>query len=272
MNFNKEGPLIMSSIFKSFIRASIVFAVVFVAAQTVDEYIRQGDEAYAQFDDAKALEAYRMAVEADAANYEALWKLTRACIDVADRISKQEPNWEEKQKKLYKEAESYGRRAVRANPDDTWGHFYLSAALGKYALMLGKKQQIEMSRMVKSEIEKAIELDPTNDYAYHALGRWHRRMAEIGGAQRFVGGMLYGSIPKGSFEESEQYLKKAVELRPDYTNHHLELGRTYVALKKYELARQEFEKVLELPITSSKCEDYKKEARMELQELKKKVK
>lgn len=262
----------MSSILKSLVCVSFMAAVVLLAAQTADDYIRQGDEAYARFDDAKALEAYQMAVEADPINYEALWKLTRACIDVADRITKQEPNWEEKQKKLYKEAESYGRRAVRANPNDTWGHFFLSAALGKYALMLGKKQQIELSRTVKAEIEKAIELDATNDYAYHALGRWHRRMAEIGGAQRLIGGMIYGSIPKGTFEESEQNLKKAVELRPDYTNHHLELGRTYVAMKKYDLARQEFEKVLELPITSSKCEDYKKEARAELEALNRKAK
>jgi len=261
-----------SSTFKSIAWASFVAAAVFLCAQTAEDYIRQGDEYYAQFDDAKAFEAYQLAVEAVPGNYEALWKLCRASIDVADRITEQEPNREEKQKKLYKEAEAYGRRAVKANPDDTWGHFFLSAALGKYALMLGKKEQIEMSRTVKAEIEKAIELDNTNDFAYHALGRWHRRMAEIGGAQRFFGGMIYGSIPKGSFEESEQCFKKAIELRPDYTNHHLELGRTYVGMKKYDLARQEFEKVLELPVTTSKCEDYKKEARAELEALKKKAK
>lgn len=260
------------SIFKAITWASFVAAALFLCAQTAEDYIRQGDEYYAQFDDAKALEAYQLAVEADPANYEALWKLSRACVDVADLVSQGEPGWQAKQRKLYKEAESYGRRAVRANPDDTWGHFFLSAAMGKHVLTLGKKDQINMSKVIKAEIEKAIELDNTNDYAYHALGRWHRRMAEIGGAQRFFGGIIYGSIPKGSFEESEQALEKAVELRPEYTNHHLELGRTYLALKKYDLAKQEFEKVLELPVTSSKCEDYKKEAQAELEQLKKKTK
>ncbi len=260
------------TIFKIIACVSLAAAAVFVWAQTVEDHIRQGDEYYAQFDDAKALEAYRLAVEADPANYEALWKLCRACVDVADQISQNEPGWEAKQRKLYKEGETYGRQAVRANPNDTWGHFFLSAALGKYALTLGKRDQINMSKVIKNEIEKAIELDNTNDLAYHALGRWHRRMAEIGGAQRFLGGLVYGSIPKGSFEESEQALKKAVELRPDYTNHHLELGRTYLSLKKYDLAKQEFEKVLEVPVTSSKCEDYKKEAQAELERLKKKGK
>jgi tetratricopeptide (TPR) repeat protein len=260
------------SIFKVITWVSFVAAALFLCAQTAEDYIRQGDEYYAQLDDAKAMEAYKLAVETDPANYEALWKLSRACVDVADRISQAEPGWEAKQRKLYKEAESYGRKAVRANPNDTWGHFYFSAAMGMYALTLGKKEQINMSKVIKTEIEKAIELDNTNDLAYHALGRWHRRMAEIGGAQRFLGGLIYGSIPKGSFEESEQAFKKAVELRPEYTNHHLELGRTYLAMKKYDLAKQEFEKVLELPVTSSKCEDYKKEAQAELEQLKKKTK
>jgi len=84
--------------------------------------------------------------------------------------------------------------------------------------------------------------------------------------------MLYGSIPKGTNEESEKYLKKAIELNPEYTNHHLELGRTYLAMKNYDLAKQEFQKTLELPDTTSKCSLNKKEAQAELDALKKKGK
>ncbi|MBC7350606.1 MAG: hypothetical protein H5U05_11640 [Candidatus Aminicenantes bacterium] len=171
---------------------------------------------------------------------------------------------------MYVKAERYARQAISVNPNDTWGHFYLSAALGKKVLMLGKKKQIDASKEVKKAVDKAIELDPNNDLAYHALGRWHRRMAEIGGAKRALGSLIYGSIPKGSFDESEKWLKKAVELKPDYINHHLELGRTYVALKKYDLASQEFNKCLELPDASAKDKQYKEEARAELAALAKK--
>jgi tetratricopeptide (TPR) repeat protein len=241
-----------------------------LAGQMAADHIRQGDEYYAQFDAAKALEEYLAAIKLEAGNYEALWKASRAYFDLGDLTSQTEANWAEKQKKLYTEAKNYAEQAIKANPDDTWGHFFRSAAMGKYALMLGKKEQINMSKAIKAEIEKAIALDASNDLAYHALGRWHRRMAEIGGAQRFFGGIIYGSIPKGTFEESEKYLKKAIELNPDYTNHHLELGRTYLAMKKPDLAAQEFQKVLELPNTTSKCPEYKKEAEAELAKLKKK--
>ena len=250
--------------------AILAFSVPFSFGQTVEEHILKGDEYYAQFDDKKALEEYLLAVNIDPSNYEALWKTARAYFDLSDLITPEKAGSEEEQIKMYKEAEKYARLAIQANPNDTWGHFYRSAAMGKRALLLSKKEQIALSKAIKAEIERAIELDNNNDLAYHALGRWHRRMAEIGGVKRFFGGIIYGSIPKGTFEESEQYLKKAVELRPDYINHHLELGYTYLALKKYDLAEQEFAKCLELPISTSKDQFYKEEAQRELEKPKKK--
>jgi tetratricopeptide (TPR) repeat protein len=241
-----------------------------LSGQTAADHIRQGDEYYAQFNDARALESYLLAVQAEPANYEALWKAARACFDLGDLSPASGAGAVEKQREKYNSAIKHARRAIQADPNGTWGHFFLSAAMGKYVLTQGKKEQINGSKTVKAEIEKAIELDPNNDLAFHALGRWHRRMAEIGGASRLLGGMIYGSIPKGSFEESEKNLVKAIQLNPNYTNHHLELGRTYLALKKKDLAVQEFQKVLELSDTTSKCPMYKKEAEAELAKLKKK--
>jgi tetratricopeptide (TPR) repeat protein len=250
----------------------LVGAAIFLSAQTADERIKKGDEYYAQLDDAKALEEYLAAAQADPNNYEAQWKASRSLIDVGDLVNTKEKGYEDKQKKYYKDAETYARKAVALNANDTWGHFYLSASLGKYALLLGKKDQIAMSKEIKVAIDKAIELDGNNDLAYHALGRWQRRMAEIGGAKRLFGSILYGSIPKGSFEESEKALKKAVELKPDYINHHLELGRTYVSLEKYDLAAQEFQTCLDLNISLAKDNTYKEEAKQEMAQAKKKLK
>ena len=241
-------------------------------AQTAAEHIQMGDEAYAIFDDQAALTHYQEALKLEPGNYEALWKASRAMVDIADVIQGTDKAVATRQKAMYTEATALARKAVGANPNDTWGHFQLAAANGKRLLLLGKKEQIEASKAVRAEIDKAIELDPSNHLAYHALGRWHRRMDEIGGAKRFFGGLIYGSIPKGSFEESEKNLKKAIELHPEYVNHHLELGRTYVALKKYGLAAEAFQKAIDLPKTTSKDDVLKTEAQAELAKIKGKTK
>ncbi len=237
-------------------------------AQTAAEHISEGDAAYSRFDDQAALAHYQAALALEPANYAALWKASRALVDIADVIPAADKDVEERQKKMYTDAVALARKAVAADPNDTWGHFQLAASNGKRLLLLGKKEQIAASKEVKAEIDKALELDPTNHLAYHALGRWHRRMDEIGGAKRFFGGIIYGSIPKGSYAESEKNLRKAIELHPEYVNHYLELGRTLVALKKYDEAAQSFQKAIDLPKTTSKDDVLKAEAKTELAKLK----
>jgi tetratricopeptide (TPR) repeat protein len=268
----QEGKMIRR--FGLFIAVACFFVAVGVplSGQTAADFVRQGDAFYAQFKDAQALDEYLKAAQAEPESYEALWKTSRAYFDVADSQAPADSKAADEQRKIYGEAMDYARRAIKVDPKGSWGHFFLSAAWGKFVMTQGKKEQVDASKQIRVEIDKAIEADPNNDLAYHALALWNRRMAEIGGAQRFFGGLIYGGIPKGTFEEAEKNLKKAIELNPNYTNHHLELGRTYLSMKKPDLAKQEFQKTLGLPDTTSKCPKHKKEAQAELDALSKKGK
>ena len=253
----------------------LIFAAILAVmsyGQTAADHIKAGDDAYAKFDDQKALDHYLEALKLEPENYEALWKTSRAYVDIADVITATDKAAKQGQMKMYTDATTYAKKAIAANPKDTWGHFQYAAAFGKKLLRLGTKEQINGSKQIRAEIDKAIELDPTNHLAYHALGRWNRRMDEIGGAKRFFGSLIYGSIPKGSFADSEKWLRKAIELHPEYVNHYLELGRTLVALKRYGEAAAAFQKAIDLPKTTSKDDFLKGEAKTELAKIKDKAK
>jgi tetratricopeptide (TPR) repeat protein len=253
------------------VAAVLAFSVP-VLCQTAQDYIVKGDEFYVQFNDQEALAQYLQALNLEPANYEALWKTARAYVDLGDLLDPSLKDLKAKQMATYQSGEDYARKAIKANANDTWGYFQLAAAMGKRLLLMSTGEQVKMSREVKGYIDKAVALDSTNDLGYHALGRWQRRMAEIGGLKRFLGGLFYGGIPKGSFEESEKDLRKAIELKPTYGNHHLELGRTLLALKKYKEAAQEFQACIDAPIITSKCHLYKIEAEKELADVSKKIK
>jgi tetratricopeptide (TPR) repeat protein len=240
--------------------------------QTAADHILKGDEYFTAYEDQKALDEYLAAVELEPGNYEALWKSARGIVDVSDLITGTDKESKEKRRKMYNDAVSYANRAVKANPDDTWGHFILSSSMGNKALLMSTKDQIDASKKIRAEIDKAIELDGTNDLAFHALGRWHRRMAEIGGAKRFFGGIIYGSIPKGSMPEAEKAFLKAIELKPGYVNHHIELARTYMAMGKFDLAIPEYQKTIDQPMSSSKDKDLKAEAAVEIEKARRKQK
>ncbi|MFQ5849635.1 MAG: hypothetical protein ACE5JU_03485 [Candidatus Binatia bacterium] len=207
-------------------------------------------------------------LEFDPQNLEALSKISRAHIDLGDMIPESTPNWKNKRLEQYLIAERYARRAVSTDPNETWGHFYVAASLGKIALQSSIPKQIDLSHEIRAEAGKAIALDPNNGFAYHILGVWHRRVAEIGQMRRMLAYMLlWRSIPKGSLEKSVEHLRKAISLNPDVISHHLELAKTYRAMGKWQLARRHLRTVQELPIQFSDDAMHKKNAERLLQEI-----
>jgi tetratricopeptide (TPR) repeat protein len=204
--------------------------------------IKAGDAALQKFDLDGALAAYREAYRLAPDNYEAAWKLARALADKGT-LSKDRTE----QKKLYIEAELIARDAVRLNPADSKGHTYLAIAVGKLALYEGGKRKVELSKEVKTEAERAIELNPKEDLAWHVLGIWNREMVELNFILRAFAEFFYGKFPPASLDEALKNLRRAAELAPEVVPHHVELGVTLASTRKWPEAKAELEKALAMP-------------------------
>lgn len=235
----------------------------------ISQLLQRADDLYGELKINEALRELMRVLKLDPQNHEALAKIARVYIDFGDRIAETEPDWQEKRLKQYRTAEDYARKAIQADPKSTWGHFYAAASLGKIAALSPVPKQIDLSREVRVEVEKAIAADPQNGFAYHLYGVWHRKMAEIGQMRRVVANMvLWRSVPKGSLEKSVEYLNKAVSLNPRVIVHYVELGRTYIAAEQWQLARKALTRARELPEEFSDDPLNKKEAGDLLREIK----
>jgi tetratricopeptide (TPR) repeat protein len=227
------------------------------------------DQLYAQFKPEGAIKELQKILDVDSRNFQALVKMARAHIDVGDTIAENGGDWKERKLKEYNTAEGYARRAIRVDPSSTWGHFWLSAALGNAAMVSPIGRQLELAGEIRDEIERALALDPKNGFAYHAYGVWHRKIAEIGSASRVFASVLYGqSVPTGSLDKSIEYLKKAVELNPTVIVSRLELARSYVAKDEREQARALLKTIPGLPIQFSDDAKHKRSAEQLLAEIK----
>jgi Tfp pilus assembly protein PilF len=238
-----------------------------LAAQSAVDHLQAGDRFFARFDDAQALAEYEQAARLDPDSYEALWKTAQAYMNVGDRLSHRDKNAEATRLRYFQTSEKYLRDAVRLNPNDSRVHFMLSAVLGREVPSLGRREQIALAYKIKTEIDKALALDPENDLAWHALAYWNRTLAEVGGAVRFIGSIIYGKIPKGSYEEAVKYFQRAIALNPEYCNHHIELARTYLDLKRKDQAAREYRVAMACPDLTSQCAHFKERARRELAKL-----
>lgn len=211
------------------------------SSSSIAELLQTGDRAFAQFDNQSALAAYSKVVALDSSNYQGLWKLVRAHVDVGYGAKDKE------QERHYFTAARVARRCVALYPDSVESHFFLAVALGRMALKVGGKQKIALSKEIKAEAERTLALDPQHDGAMHVLGRWNYELANLNWMLRAFAKVLYGGVPPGGNEEAKAWFEKALVIEPNSPSHHLWLGETLIQLKQYEQARAHLQACMNLP-------------------------
>ncbi len=116
----------------------------------VSQLLQKADVLYAVFKQKEAFNELLKALQLDPQNHEALSKMSRVYIDFGDMIPESGADWQEKKLKQFLIAEEYARRAVKADPNGTWGHFYVAASLGKIAMQSSIPKQIDLAREIRS--------------------------------------------------------------------------------------------------------------------------
>lgn len=191
------------------------------------------------------------AVRSDAAGYEANWRLALVLVD----LGKETPDEARSPARdsLYARAESYARRAVEANPQGADGRFVLANAIGNVALTKSKKERVERAVEIRTEALRALALDPRHDGALHVIGRWHAEIMRLGGVQKFFARKFLGAdiFDQASWDEAERNLRLAVEYRPEFIYHRLDLAEVLADRGKWREAKTELDTVLALPPTHS---------------------
>lgn len=226
------------------------------------------DRLYSQFKAKEAAAELEKILQIDPNNFEAHVKLARVQVDMGDTVPESGADWQQKRISAYRLAEDHARRAIKLNPNSTWGHFWTAVSVGNIAVQSPVAKQVELASEIKNFIEKAITLDPQNGFAYHVYGVWHRKMAEIGKMSRMFASVLYGrSLPNGSLEKSIEYLKKALSFNPNIIASRLELARSYAAVEDFPQARMLLTSIRELPVQFSDDPKHKQKAEQMLAEL-----
>ncbi len=167
---------------------------------------------------------------------EVLWRLAQVHFDIADQT-----NDEEIHKAHFYPGFEAAKKAVTIDTNSARANHWYAVLIGKIGMMEGTKQKITNSYEVEEYGLKAIELDPNYDGSLHLLGRWHYELADLSWMERTVAKIVYETPPKASFEESVEFMRRAIEAKPDEIRHHLWLGKALLKLKNNDEAKKAFQ-------------------------------
>ena len=190
-------------------------------AESAGELIRKGDVFYAKLQATEALKYYLPAEKLDPNNVRLLVRIAR---EYRHLMSDATAATEKLQ--LGITAVDYAQRAVALAPNDPETQLALAISYGKMLPIEGTKQRIANSRRIKIAVDKVIALDPTNDLAWHVLGRWYLALAEVSTVKRVLAQVAYGKLPSAKYEDAERCFEKAIALNTNRLMHYIELGRT----------------------------------------------
>lgn len=217
--------------------------------------VKQGDGEERQGHTRAALACYREAERLDPKHVGVLLRISKQYSDLIADTKPADAAEAVAQKSL-----EYSLRAVEIDPKSAKGHLSLAIAYGRLTDFVGNKVKLEYSKKIKEEAQKSIELDPTDDFAWHVLGRWHYGVANVGAMLKTMASLVYGGMPQASNEDAAKCLKKASEIAPQRIIHHSELARVYQTMGKKDQAAKQWQIVMALPAVDKEDLKDKKEA------------
>jgi tetratricopeptide (TPR) repeat protein len=231
-------------------------------AQSADALIEVGDLFYAKLQAQQALKYYLPAEKLEPNNVRLLVHISREyrhlmsdATSTADKV------------RLGSVAVDYAKRASALAPKDPEAQLAVAISYGKLQPFEGNRQKFEAVHIIKDAADKAIDLDPRNDLAWHVLGRWYKGLVEVDSAHRMLAQAAFGGLPTATYEEAATCFEKAIELNPNRLMHYIALGGVYAKMGRKGEARTLITKGLAMPNTEKDDPDTKLEGEQLLAKL-----
>ncbi len=215
-------------------------------AQTAEALIKEGDKYTEEFNNQKALESYLKADKISPDNWQILWRISRAYVNIAVHMPVTNGDEEDAQLAVYEKSLGYIDRAVKLAKDKSIVYVRRAVVNGRIALFKGVFTVGGVVNQVRDDCKKAIKLNNGDTYtmalAHYILGRTHAKVSEKWAPARAILGL--GWADKDS---ALVHLKKAVDMYPDFRMFYLELGKAYLEDDDYDKAKYYLNKVIETP-------------------------
>ncbi len=238
----------MKRLCKAFICAFILCTVspaAFAAGETAAGYeqlLLQAKQLLSSYKDSEALQLYEQVLAVAPDNYEALCKASFLHCRIGERYTD-----ETSKINHFVLAKRLALQAYTQKPADAESNYVMALSTGCEAMVEGPRQRLIDINEVKGFLDAALASDSTHAGAWHIMGRWYFKMANLNMAEKVASKMLFGGVcEKVTNEDAAQALEKAIAYEPTNIRYYFDLASVYAEMKDSSACKNVLEKAVAL--------------------------
>ncbi len=223
----------------------LLIPLVTILPNNFDDYIQRGDESFSSFDNHSALINYLEAYKLDSDNYDVLYRLARSYNDLGEEYY--EYRMEDSSEAMIKKAIEFSEKLEKNYPDSAVSYAYLAMSYGNQALYEGGKTKIKLAHKIEDNAKKSLQINPNLYISYVILGIYYRQIADLSWFERIFANTFFGDVPEGTFDQSVEMFKKALDIKPRTIVASFQLALTYKAMGKTDEEKKLLEELITYP-------------------------
>ena len=128
----------------------------------------------------------------------------------------------------FQKAEYLAKKAISINSSNAEGHYTYALAIARQNENASTKTKISNAKLIRTECDLALKINPKHTGALHILGRWHRSIAGFNFIEKGMINTFFGGVPQGgSYQDAIDCFSKTVLIEPNFMLHKYELAQTY---------------------------------------------
>lgn len=246
----------LNNIFTYLVIVFLALPLITFGQQDLSESEEKADSLYDAYQEEKALELYRDILDENPESYTALWRASFLYSRVGNRFDD-----EDDQKDYFNRAIELAEKALEVDSTDVQSNFVMAVAMGRKALISGARDRVAASRDIKRYADKALEYDENHAGAWHVLGRWHFKVANLSWIERTAANTLFGGIPgDATNQKAADAIQQAIDLNDNNILYYYDLANVYREMGNDQQAVAVCENAVELdsrtpddPMLKEKC-------------------